>query len=90
LQKENAVADAMTRRVAPRNFQRWGRYIRSEDFGMRQLVRQCHCDASGTRTYIRDLEWWTWKAGRHIDLDPVRPEAFKSDFDNMFRFRARD
>ena len=57
---------------------------------MRQLVCERDCDASGTGTHIGDLEGRTWKAGRHIDLDSSCPEAFKSDFDNMFRFRARD
>jgi hypothetical protein len=36
------------------------------------------------------LECWTWETGHHIDLDPAHSKSFKSDFDNMFRFRARD
>jgi hypothetical protein len=36
------------------------------------------------------LECWIWETGHHIDLDPARSESFKSNFDGMFRFRARD
>jgi hypothetical protein len=90
LQEENAIRKAATSRVAPRNFQRLDGNICRKNFGMRQLVRERHSDASRTGTHIGDLECWTWETGHHIDLDPARSESFKSNFDDMFCFRARD
>jgi hypothetical protein len=57
---------------------------------MWQLVRKRNSDASRASPNVRDPQRRTWETGFHIYLDSTRSEAFERDFDDMFRFRARD
>src|SRR5271167_2370420 len=86
----NAIGDAVARGISFRNGQRWSGNIGREDFCVRHLVSERDSDAAGPGADIGNAELWRGCAGREIDLDAVRAQSFKRDFDDMLSLRARD
>jgi hypothetical protein len=61
-----------------------------EDFGVRQLVREGDGEAARSGADVDDAQLRARSAGFEIDLDAARAQPLERNFDDVFRFRARD
>ena len=86
----NPIRDAVARGIAPRNLQRGGGDVGGHNFAVREFVRQGNCETAGACAHIGNFQRRAGGAGRHVDFNSARAETFERDFDDVFRFRARN